>query len=359
MISQDLLTIRTVYFLMPPLTEIVRHAGTLLLAAVAGWVFEIIGVPLPWFLGPIIVIGLLSLAGAELATPSGSRQGGQILLATGIGLQFTPMVASFLVGNLGVMLLAAIGGILIGTLAGRMLRTMAKTDAATAHFSCMPGGVAEMANLAEHFKGQTAPVALAQSLRLFFIVVTIPPGLMLLDFTGTDLFSRPDVNFQPLGLILLLVMTTAAALLMARVKSANPWIIGPVIVAASLTVLEVHFSAMPGWMMSAAQVLIASSLGLRYRRDTVVALRRFLPPVLASMLVLIGGSIILALVLAPFSGIPMTSLVLATAPGGVAEMAITADVLNLGVPLITAFHLLRVVFVVTLSAPIFRLARRL
>jgi uncharacterized membrane protein AbrB (regulator of aidB expression) len=50
---------------------------------------------------------------------------------------------------------------------------------------------------------------------------------------------------------------------------------------------------------------------------------------------------------------------LATAPGGVAEMAITAEVLNLGVPLITAFHLLRVVFVVTLSGPIFRLARRL
>jgi membrane AbrB-like protein len=116
---------------------------------------------------------------------------------------------------------------------------------------------------------------------------------------------------------------------------------------------------MPSWMMSAAQILIASSLGLRYRRDTVVALRRFLPPVLVSMLVLIGGSIILALVLAPFSGIPNPSLVLATAPGGVAEMAITAEVLNLGVPLITAFHLLRVVFVVTLSGPIFRLARRL
>ncbi|MEK9594911.1 MAG: AbrB family transcriptional regulator [Rhodospirillaceae bacterium] len=344
---------------MPPLIEIARHAGTLILATCAGWVFELIGVPLPWFLGPIIVVGLMSLAGAELATPQGSRQGGQILLATGIGLQFTPMVASYLIGNLVVMLVAAIGGILIGTLAGRLLRSMAQTDAATAHFSCMPGGVAEMANLAEHFNGKTAPVALAQSLRLFFIVVTIPPALMILDFTGSDLFARPDFSFQPLGLFLLLIMTTASALLMARVKSANPWIIGPVLVAASLTVLDVHFSSMPSWMMSAAQILIASSLGLRYRRDTVVALRRFLPPVLVSMLVLIGGSIILALVLAPFSGIPNPSLVLATAPGGVAEMAITAEVLNLGVPLITAFHLLRVVFVVTLSGPIFRLARRL
>ena len=100
------------------------------------------------------------------------------------------------------------------------------------------------------------------------------------------------------------------------------------------------------------------SLGLRYRRETVIALRHFLPPVLASMLILIGGSVALALALAPFSGLSVAALILSTAPGGVAEMAITAQILSLGVPLVTAFHLLRVVFVVTLSGPIYRLALR-
>ena len=343
---------------MPTIFDLARQVATLGIATLSGWLFQVIGVPLPWFLGPIIAVGLLSLAGAHLATPPTSRQTGQILLGSGIGLQFTPTVAAFLLDNLTTMVVAAAGGILLGTLAGRILRRTAGTDPATAHFSCMPGGVAEMANLAERFGGQVAPVSLAQSLRLFFIVVTVPPALTLLGITGSDLFVRPDLPFKPVGLLALMCMTIAAALLMARVKTANPWIIGPVLVAASLTVLDVRFSAMPGWMFSIAQILIAASLGLRYRRETVIALRHFLPPVLGSMLILIGGSVALALVLAPFSGLSVAALILSTAPGGVAEMAITAQILSLGVPLVTAFHLLRVVFVVTLSGPIYRLALR-
>jgi uncharacterized membrane protein AbrB (regulator of aidB expression) len=47
------------------------------------------------------------------------------------------------------------------------------------------------------------------------------------------------------------------------------------------------------------------------------------------------------------------------APGGIAEMCITAKVLQLGVPLVTAAHVLRVVVVITTTGPAFRAARAL
>jgi len=53
------------------------------------------------------------------------------------------------------------------------------------------------------------------------------------------------------------------------------------------------------------------------------------------------------------------SMVLATAPGGIAEMCITAKVLQLGVPLVTAAHVTRVIVLVTTTGPLFRLARRM
>ena len=81
---------------MPTIFDLARQAATLGIATLSGWLFQVIGVPLPWFLGPIIAVGLLSLAGAHLATPPASRQTGQILLGSGIGLQFTPTVAAFL-----------------------------------------------------------------------------------------------------------------------------------------------------------------------------------------------------------------------------------------------------------------------
>jgi len=51
------------------------------------------------------------------------------------------------------------------------------------------------------------------------------------------------------------------------------------------------------------------------------------------------------------------TLVLGTAPGGVAEMSITAKVLQLGVPVVTALHVTRVVVLLLSTAPIFAWAR--
>jgi uncharacterized membrane protein AbrB (regulator of aidB expression) len=50
---------------------------------------------------------------------------------------------------------------------------------------------------------------------------------------------------------------------------------------------------------------------------------------------------------------PATSI-LATAPGGIAEMSITAKLLQLGVPIVTAFHVSRVVVLVTVSSPMYK-----
>jgi uncharacterized membrane protein AbrB (regulator of aidB expression) len=42
-----------------------------------------------------------------------------------------------------------------------------------------------------------------------------------------------------------------------------------------------------------------------------------------------------------------------------AEMCVTAKVLQLGVPLVTAAHVTRVIILVTMTAPMFRLAKHL
>jgi uncharacterized membrane protein AbrB (regulator of aidB expression) len=49
--------------------------------------------------------------------------------------------------------------------------------------------------------------------------------------------------------------------------------------------------------------------------------------------------------------------VLGTSPGGIAEMAITAKVLQPGVPVVTAFQVCRLVAVLMLVAPIYRRVR--
>ena len=62
--------------------------------------------------------------------------------------------------------------------------------------------------------------------------------------------------------------------------------------------------------------------------------------------------------LAWLAGQNAATLVLGNAPGGIAEMCITAKVLQLGVPLVTAFHVTRLVVLLLATPAVFVHARR-
>jgi uncharacterized membrane protein AbrB (regulator of aidB expression) len=77
--------------------------------------------------------------------------------------------------------------------------------------------------------------------------------------------------------------------------------------------------------------------------------------VAATTLTGMGLTALAAWALSGVAGIAPATLVLATAPGGIAEMSLTAKTLQLGVPVVTAFHVIRMVAILTLTPRIYRL----
>jgi uncharacterized membrane protein AbrB (regulator of aidB expression) len=74
---------------------------------------------------------------------------------------------------------------------------------------------------------------------------------------------------------------------------------------------------------------------------------------------MMGASVFFGLALAWGTGLHPATLILGTAPGGITEMAITAKVLQLGVPVVTAFQVCRLVAVLLIVGPLFTwVARR-
>lgn len=63
--------------------------------------------------------------------------------------------------------------------------------------------------------------------------------------------------------------------------------------------------------------------------------------------------------LSALSGIHPATPILATSPGGIAEMSLTAKNLQLGVLIVTAFHVMRMAALVLTIGPLFRLAKRI
>jgi membrane AbrB-like protein len=151
----------------------------------------------------------------------------------------------------------------------------------------------------------------------------------------------------------MIAMAVAYAFMKLRIP--NAWLLGPLMVSLLLTLNGQSMSAVPQPLAVAAQLLLGCSLGARFNPGFRTGSRRLLVGVLASIFVTVSLSALLGVLMAWLMGMSGAMLVLATAPGGLSEMCITAKVLKLGVPLVTSFQVARLVFVVTMSLPIWRM----
>jgi uncharacterized membrane protein AbrB (regulator of aidB expression) len=86
-------------------------------------------------------------------------------------------------------------------------------------------------------------------------------------------------------------------------------------------------------------------LGARYERAFFTRYRLFIPFAVLNSFFIVIASVGAAAVLAWAFDLPIATMILATSPGGLAEMTITAQALQISVPLVVAFHLFRVVVV--------------
>jgi membrane AbrB-like protein len=210
-----------------------------------------------------------------------------------------------------------------------------------------------MAVLGERFGARVDRVAAAQSLRILIVVAIIPAAYAILGLHGADPFVQGAKTFDPAGFAGLMAATLVGGLVFQHVRLANAFVLGSLAVAIPLTAAQVDLSAMPQVVSNAGQCLLGCALGSRFQQDFLHGARRFVGAVVVSVLAAILLSAMFGIGLAYAAGLHPATLVLGTAPGGIAEMCITAKVLQLGVPLVTAFHVARVVVILLTTVPLF------
>jgi membrane AbrB-like protein len=304
-------------------------------------------------------MAVCNFSGARLRAAPGGRPCGQLIIGTALGLYFTPLVAREVASYWPLLVFAALFAILVAWGCGWFLSRTTGTDHGTAFFASVPGGAAEMALLGERYGARVDRIALAQSLRILVVVIVVPFALTYSGVHGSEAYSPATVPLDWTRLTLLLGIAALAGGALAAARMPNAFMFGPLLATIALTASEVPFSSIPAWMSNLAQILLGCALGSRFERQFLGSLGRYAVAVLASILASIVLAAAFGLALASWSGLPAASLVLALAPGGIAEMCITAKVLQLGVPLVTAAHVTRVLVLINATAPLYRLARYL
>jgi len=314
--------------------------------------------PLPWLIGPLVAVALASMLHGRLASPPGGRQAGQWIIGVALGLYFSPDVVREVIRLGPWVALAVAFALALGVLGSWLLGRMVATDAPTSFFGMAIGGASEMAVLAERHGGQVERVAAAHSLRIMLVVLIVPLLLNAFDIHGLDPYVPIARDFAWGGFALLVAVTGGAALVMRRVGSPNSWMIGPLLAAAVVTSMGLTWSSLPVPVVNAGQLLIGIGLGTRFTPEFFESAPRFLGAVAAITLVYLVVAAVFGWLLSVGSGLHWSTAIVATTPGGIGEMALTAKALRLGVPIVTAFHAIRMAAVVLSVGITYRTWRR-
>ncbi|WP_426140407.1 AbrB family transcriptional regulator [Pseudomonas sp. DWP3-1-2] len=326
--------------------------GTPLVGLAGGYLASLVGWPLPWMVGSLLAIILVRcLTPWQLAEIPGGRKCGQWVVGIGIGLHFTPVVIEQVLSNFGLIFFGALITS-VSCVIGVWLMRRSGEDRATAFFSSMPGGSGEMVNLGARNGATLSSVAAGQSLRVLTVVLCVPAIFKYLLGDGAPVFHGGSVNAG--WLAVLFPLGAAVAWLWQRLRQPNPWLFGPLLVSAVVSVsFDLHIG-LPDGGSQVGQWLIGSGLGCHFNREFFRRAPSFIGRTLLGTALTMIIAALAAWSLSTATHLDLRSLTLGMMPGGIAEMSLTAEVLQLSVPLVTAMQVMRLLFVLFLAEPVFR-----
>jgi len=323
-------------------------AATYALAASAGWLFERAGAPLPWMIGPLVATAALYVSGmGRVTVPVQTRPAGQLIVAAQVGLSFSPAALALLTNLAPLLLGMAAVTVICAFAVALILNRVAGMGLVPALLGTIPTSPVEAAVMARQFDIDPAPIILSQTLRIASIVVLVPIAIYAIDgWPARSGAPDPYPPFDPLGIGILIAAAAAGATLLLALRVSNPYFLGPLGVSAALTAVGVEPHPFPPAMLAAAQIALGTWLGSAFRRSLFRTAGPLVGAALAGALLLLAMTTACALAVASLTGRDWELLVLGAAPGGVTEMALTAQFLAQNVPLVTAFHLTRIFIVV-------------
>lgn len=339
----------------------VQFVETLLCGIAGGILFTLIHLPLKWMLGPLTAIVIWKLISKRsLYWPVHFRNGGQMLLGYSMGLSFTNDSARQIVNQLPSMAITTVLMIVFALVIAYLVSRLTGISIPSAVMGTTPGGLSQMVVMSEEIKGADPTiVTFMQTIRMLTVIFIVPTlSVHAFSSGGTqnsklpiDLVVQTEYgNFPQLitTIAIVLFITTLAV----RFKFPTPWIIGPLVSSAILTLCGYETPQLPPILIVIAQLCLGIYLGLGIKINMLRNWRKLLPFSIISGLLIVGFAFGLAYCLHKLYPITMTTAFLSIAPGGLPEMGVTAHTVQADVSIVAAYQLFRVFFILFI-VPIF------
>nr|WP_256385218.1 AbrB family transcriptional regulator [Cohaesibacter sp. ES.047] len=336
-----------------------QQVSGLAIALAGAALFLVVGLPLPFLFGSLFACLMAALLRLPFKGVGLLSKTARTVLGVAAGASITPDVVHALPH---MAFTIALIPLFIGLIAvvGLPFFLHFGYDRVTAWYAAMPGGLQDMVIFGQEAGGDARALSLIHATRVL-VIITLAP-VIATHFYGVG-FDHPigasTRDLPAVELVLMIVAALGGWFLAVRLKLFGAAILGPMILAACFTQLDLLHARPPREAILAAQLLIGLSIGAHYIGVTLRELGRFVLSAVLFVLILAAMSALFTEVISLLEFAPPLDAFLAFSPGGQAEMALLAMLLGADMGFVVVHHVFRVIIVIT-GAPIAaRLLRKL
>src|SRR5215470_16749082 len=341
----------------PKPRTLIPYAETLLIAAIGGVTFTLLGVPAGLVSGSMLVTAVAALIGRPAQVPVPLAWVCLVLIGILLGAVVTPAtLRGMATWPLSIAVLAVSSAVMIVATTA-YLRLVHGWEPLSALLGASPGSMAQAIALSLEFGANIRGIAIVQAIRVLLITLGLPSGLALFGLAASGIPPAPPGVGSSLGeLVVLIAASTVSAVLVHWLRFPGGLLFGAMAASAVLHGGDFVHVTLPWWLGSSAVVVLGALVGSRFANTTLTMLLEYFWAALGSAAVAIAVSAAFVLVVVSLLPFHASDVLIAFAPGAQDTMMVLALALRLDPVYVGAHHLTRFL-IVTFSVAV--TARRL
>lgn len=328
-----------------------KYAATGVVALTGAALAALAGIPAGALIGSTLAVSALAAMGQEVGLPNRFRD---LAFAT-IGVSLGAGIDESFVSHIGTWAVSL--GILVASLVatiscGRLILTRGfGLDAQTATLASAPGTMSNAIAIAGEGHGDATAVMFLQLMRLLFLVVAVPPLAVALDASATSTAAAAHTMALPTFMVTL-ALSAVIGWLGGLIGVPAASLLAGMMVSASGHATGLIEGLAPSWAIFIAFSATGAALSTRMSRVTTEQAKRYAVAGFSIVATSLVVSFLFALIAQAATGLSLSQVWIAYAPGGVEAMA--AIGLSLGYePAYIAVHHFARIFALLLLVPIF------
>lgn len=323
-------------------------AITIVVSAVGGALFELVGFPAAWLSGSLVFATTLALAGFPARIPDGMRRAVFIVLGISMGAAVTPETIAGIRTWPITMLFLALS--IPGAMGAVMLYlTWAGWDREVSLYASALGAMSAVLAAATDAGVDVRKVVLVQSVRVFLLIVALPGTLVALGLAapaGGAAVPAPSFEVGPLCEIALMAAGgIAGGLIAERLGVPGGLIVGSMLVNAILHGSGFVTAQVPLYVLIPCFILLGAFVGARFTGTDFALLCSLIVHSIGAFVVAVVVSALFAVAGAWLAGEGIGKTIVAFAPGGLEAMIILAFLIGLDPAFVGAHHLVRFILI--------------